>query len=192
MIIRNYLTSDEKEWIKCRLLAFFDTSYATDIRWEKEQYKEAIELVAEEDGQLVGFLDIELHSALQTNKNQAGGVIWHMGVLPEFRQRKIAQQLWYTARQLMLEQDIHYCELWTQEDPAANAFYRKQKFQLLPESTYLRCSLKPNTYSLPLTETFNPTYYVENYLFQAPLTDKQALLPICESIQEVRLYGQEF
>lgn len=31
MIVRTYRETDEKEWLKCRLLSFYDSSYCEDI-----------------------------------------------------------------------------------------------------------------------------------------------------------------
>jgi len=61
MKVRSYEPHDEQQWLRCRVLAFLDTAYYDNVLREKERYDSpAIELVAEEDGIIVGLLDIEL------------------------------------------------------------------------------------------------------------------------------------
>jgi len=55
--IRPYEDRDERGWARCRLLAFFDTAFSDAVEREKERYdKHAIELVAEEDGEVIDLL----------------------------------------------------------------------------------------------------------------------------------------
>ena len=45
-------------------MSFFDTAFFDAVEREKERYdKDAIELVAEENGTIVGLLDLECESA---------------------------------------------------------------------------------------------------------------------------------
>jgi hypothetical protein len=46
--IRPYEERDERGWLICRLLSFFDTAFFDAVEREKERYdRDAIELVAE-------------------------------------------------------------------------------------------------------------------------------------------------
>ncbi len=57
----DYKDIDEKEWLRCRLLSFYDSSYYDDVIHKKPVYdNELIDLVAEEDGHIVGFIEIEI------------------------------------------------------------------------------------------------------------------------------------
>lgn len=57
--IRPYEERDERGWLICRLLSFFDTAFFDAVEREKERYEsDAIELVADKDGTIVGLLDL--------------------------------------------------------------------------------------------------------------------------------------
>src|SRR3954454_2027653 len=59
-VIRPYDDGDERGWLICRLLSFFDTAFFDAVEREKERYdRDAIELVAEKNGSIVGLLDLE-------------------------------------------------------------------------------------------------------------------------------------
>lgn len=54
-------------------------------------------------------------------RRQSGrAVIWHLAVLPEYRKRHIAAFLWAEVKERLTAKGIRYCEVWTQEDEAAN------------------------------------------------------------------------
>ena len=58
--IRSYEPADESGWLRCRVLAFLDSAFFDAVEREKERYaRPAIELVAEEGGEIVGLLDLE-------------------------------------------------------------------------------------------------------------------------------------
>ena len=57
-----------------------------------------------------------------------GAVIWHLGVLPEYRFKGIATKLWNMAKQMLIDKGIKRCEVWTQDDIPANKWYAKQGF----------------------------------------------------------------
>ena len=102
MEIREYRDSDELVWLRCRVLSFLDSSYYNDVLTHREKYEDdAICLVAEEDGKIVGLIDVEIEKEqgdLCVAGSRPGAVIWHLAVLPEYRRRKIAVLLWEEAR----------------------------------------------------------------------------------------------
>jgi hypothetical protein len=50
VLIRPYEQRDERGWLICRLLSFFDTAFFDAVEREKERYeRDAIELVAEKN-----------------------------------------------------------------------------------------------------------------------------------------------
>lgn len=64
--IRAYEPADEAGWLRCRLLSFFGSAFYDAVERKKERYRQpAIELVAEEDGEIVGTYYIRA--------NQQGG-----------------------------------------------------------------------------------------------------------------------
>ena len=45
-VVRAYRSDDEKQWVRCRTLAFLDTAYFDNVLVAKERYEHpAIELV---------------------------------------------------------------------------------------------------------------------------------------------------
>jgi hypothetical protein len=67
MIIRRYETKDETGWLRCRVLSFLDTAYFDNVLREKEKYENpSLELVAEENNQIVGLIDVEYETEPKT------------------------------------------------------------------------------------------------------------------------------
>ncbi|WP_411678459.1 GNAT family N-acetyltransferase, partial [Caproicibacter sp.] len=141
MIIRTYNDADEQGWLFCRVLSFLDCSYYNDVKTAKEKYDHpSICLVAEDNGSIVGLIDIELDSDdLACNGDERGAIIWHMAVMPQYRRQGVAGKLWKQAKAQLLSLGIHYCELWTQEDVPANQFYQSIGFALENSQTWIRC-----------------------------------------------------
>jgi GNAT superfamily N-acetyltransferase len=95
MIIRQYRKSDEREWLRCRVASFLDCSYWNDVKTAKEAYPHpGISFVAEENGTIIGLIDIELDSSdlYRTDKGR-GAIIWDLAVLQEYRKTGIAKKL---------------------------------------------------------------------------------------------------
>ena len=58
--VRPYEPGDEVGWVRCRVLAFLGSAFWDAVEREKERYEHAaIELVADDDGAIVGLLDVE-------------------------------------------------------------------------------------------------------------------------------------
>ncbi len=81
---------------------------------EKEKYENpSIELVAVDEGQIVGPLDIEYEwkeGTVCSRGTGLGGMIWHIAVHPEFRRRGIAKRLLMKAEQLAKEKQLNRLE----------------------------------------------------------------------------------
>ena len=127
-----YRDSDERGWVLCRLLSFLGTSFFDDVRRTKEHYEhDAIELVAEIDGEIVGLIDVECEREPGTiceDRSDLGGMIWHLAVLRDFRRRGIASRLLATAEDAARQRGIERLEAWTRDDPWVQAWYESQGF----------------------------------------------------------------
>lgn len=195
MIIRKYEKEDEKEWVRCRTVSFLDCSYYNDVKTEKEIYvNPTVSFVAEENQHIIGFIDVEMDSEdLACNNEERGAIIWHLGVLPEYRKDGIASGLWENAKKVLMDNGIHYCEVWTQEDVAANKFYRAKGFHMEDSQTWIRCYISGAQCKEILNENkLGDIYGPEELVFDAPLERKEELSRNCCRIDEVRLYSIRF
>ncbi|MEN2467286.1 GNAT family N-acetyltransferase [Ornithinibacillus sp. JPR2-1] len=147
MEIRIYQPSDEQGWVRCRVLSFLDTAYFDNVLKEKEQYENpAIELVAIEDGQIVGLLDIEYElqeGTVCSRGTGLGGMIWHIAVHPDYRRRAIASELLRKGEELARKEKLHRLEAWTRDDQWVHTWYEKNGFQQV--DSYLHVYLEGET-----------------------------------------------
>ncbi|MFD1851483.1 GNAT family N-acetyltransferase [Oceanobacillus bengalensis] len=132
MEIRNYHVNDETGWLRCRVLAFLDTSYYDNVLTQKEKYENpAIELVAVENGEIIGLLDIEYEEEERTVCSRGtglGGMIWHIAIHPDHRRNGIGKLLLEEAEYLAKEKKLNRFEAWTRDDDWVNRWYRKNGF----------------------------------------------------------------
>jgi ribosomal protein S18 acetylase RimI-like enzyme len=194
MVIRKYRDTDEQGWLRCRVVSFLDCTYWNDVKTEKEKYDNpSISLVAEDEGQIVGLIDIELESDQLTYTDKGkGAMIWHIGVLPEYRRDGVATKLWDIAKAELRANDVKYCELWTQEDQASNAFYKRIGFVNDKSQTWIRCYAKGDACKeLLKTEEIGQIYAPEELIFDAPLARREELERLCYRINEVRLFARK-
>lgn len=139
--ITNYENRYENSWLRCRVLSFLDSAYYDDVHTEKEQYKNpTIDLIAVHKEQVIGFLDMEYEVEPNTVCNKVeslgehlAGMIWHLGVHPDFRKQGIAKALLDKAVQLAKEKELKRLEAWTRDDVFVNDWYTKNEFVLSDE-----------------------------------------------------------
>ena len=146
MEIRDYQIEDETSWVRCRVLSFLDTAYYDIVAREKERYQHpSIELVAVENGVVIGLLDIECEeepNAICTAHETLGAMIWHLAVHPDYRRKGIGTSLLNEAQKRLKEKQITYLEAWTRDDKWVQRWYLKQQFMKL--STYLHVYVNGN------------------------------------------------
>ncbi|MBM7838891.1 ribosomal protein S18 acetylase RimI-like enzyme [Alkalihalobacillus xiaoxiensis] len=139
MHVRTYQKTDEQGWLRCRVLAFLNTSYFDNVLIKKETYvNSSIELVAIIDDQIVGLLDLEYEESdhtVCTLGTGRGGMIWHVAIHPDFRRRGIAQTILGEALKRADKLGLAYLEAWTRDDDWVHAWYEKQGFT--KRSSYL-------------------------------------------------------
>ena len=199
MMIREYSDNDENDWVNCRLLSFLDCSYYDDIRKEKESYENpSFCYIAVDRGEVVGLIDVEYEEqegAVCYFKGGLGAVIWHLGVLPEYRRTGVAKKLWSAAKNALISKGIERCEVWTQDDVASNEWYIDQGF--IYKEAYLNAYIK-GTEKDEVIRKFIALDNAGEILgirclnFEAPLERKQELEQICYRLHEVRVYEQYF
>ena len=132
LIIRTYNSSDEENWLKCRLVSFHDSAYYDDVYTKKPIFdNSSLELVAEIDGKIVGVLDLEKDNKDGTIcycKSRLGAMVWTIAVLPDYRRFRIASQLILKAVDWARSKDIDFIEAWTRDDKWVLNWYESVGF----------------------------------------------------------------
>ncbi|WP_426351293.1 GNAT family N-acetyltransferase [Alloiococcus sp. CFN-8] len=132
MIIREYRDEDNLQWVRCRVLSFLDSAYFDNVLREKESYSNpSIELVAEVDNKIIGFIDIEYERKIGEvchKTNELGGVIWHLGVLPEYRKLGVGSLLLSEAINGIKGTGVKRLQAWTRDDKWVNDWYKDRGF----------------------------------------------------------------
>ncbi|SET50458.1 Ribosomal protein S18 acetylase RimI [Oceanobacillus limi] len=166
MRIREYQSTDEKGWLRCRVLSFLDTAYYDNVLTQKETYENpSIELVTIEDGMVVGLIDIEYEQEERTVCSQGvglGGMIWHIAVHPDYGRQGIGSELLFAAEEVAKRKGLNRLEAWTRNDEWVNNWYEKNNFHKIDSylhvymegSQELKDSLKSEIPSLYPVQAF--------------------------------------
>jgi len=132
MMIRPYTDADEQGWLRCRVLAFLNTAYFDNVLQKKEHYENpSIELVAIENNQIVGLIDIEYETEPQTictAHDTVGGMIWHIAVHPDYQHQHIGEELIEAALKQAKALKLTYLEAWTRDNAKIQKWYEKMRF----------------------------------------------------------------
>ena len=132
LIIRPYDTSDEENWLKCRLVSFHNSAYYDDVYIKKPTFDNpSLELVAEIDGKIIGILDLEKDNkddSICYCKSGLGAMVWTIAVLPDYRRFGIASQLILKAVDWAKTKDIEFIEAWTRDDKWVLDWYESVGF----------------------------------------------------------------
>lgn len=129
VLIRPYDGGDERGWLICRLLSFFDTAFFDAVEREKERYdRDAIELVAEKNGSIVGLLDLECESDGLSARPGAGGMIWHLATHPDHQRQGVASALLAEAEHQARDRGLVRLEAWTRDDAPTQRWYERHGF----------------------------------------------------------------
>jgi len=118
--IREYRASDERRWLMCRLLSFFDTEYYDDVKIRKTSFaNDHVELIAENNKGIVGILDVEIDGDAAT--------IDSIAVHPDAQRQGIASKLLHEVL-WRLPESVTSLDAWTRGTESANAWYTSAGF----------------------------------------------------------------
>lgn len=167
MEIRNYKPADEKGWVRCRVLSFLDTAYYDDVHREKETFENpSIELVAIEDEQVVGLIDIEYDTKDEKvcSEEGTGGMIWHLAVHPDFQGRRIGTALMERAVEEAIKLELEFLEAWTRDAGHSADWFEKNAYRKVDEYYHLYLSDEDMAHSVqPGDDNLQPLYMFAQY-----------------------------
>ncbi|WP_059170631.1 GNAT family N-acetyltransferase [Bacillus sp. FJAT-27445] len=134
MEIIDYQKEYEEGWLRCRVLAYLHTSMYEDVVTQKPTFgdRPSIELLAIENNEVIGILDMVLDSTQQKTTilgNDLGAFLQVIAVHPDYQSKKIGQRLFNTALERLSKTNISFIELYTRDDVQANNFYQKLGFE---------------------------------------------------------------
>jgi len=198
--IIKYSEKYHEEWVKCRIEAFLDSSFYDDVYRTKKsdsyvQHSVELSFLSISEDKVIGFIDIEYETIPKTVchlKGELGAVMWHIGVLKEYRRQGVAKKLFDKVIAELKKQDITRLEAWTQDDIPANKWYLNQGF--VHKESYLNAFI--NGQLDDVKEYLNiakigSIFGIRRLNFEAPIERKEELSKICHRLHEVKLYELE-
>jgi ribosomal protein S18 acetylase RimI-like enzyme len=192
--VRPYQDEDEVGWIRCRALSFLGSAYFDDVRRGKERYERpSIELVAEEDGVVVGLLDVECEEEPGTvcsDRPGLGGMIWHVAVHPDHQRRGIATALLREAERRAVGRGLVRLEAWTRDDEHVQAWYRSRGFEQVESYLHVYVELDEGLRDLfPITEGLRPVKLFAHYAGEERKQVKQRFARVHDCVLFERRLG---
>lgn len=119
--VRDYRASDQKDWLRCRVLAFLDTAYFDDVWTAKPRIPHGVELVADFGGSVVGVCDATVDGEVATLETIA--------VHPDHRRLGVGHALLQSALAAVAGLGARSLTAWTRDDEAAIAWYEAEGFR---------------------------------------------------------------
>ena len=120
--IREYTPSDERSWLRCRVLAFLDTSYYDSVERAKPLIPSpGFELVAVDvAGTVAGIMDVAVDGESATIETVA--------IHPDHQRRGLARDLLAEASARAAAASATMLDAWTRDDPGTLSWYRAMGF----------------------------------------------------------------
>ena len=166
--MRQYRDDDEEGWVRCRILSFLGSAFFDDVRREKERYEHpSIELVAEDDGEIVGLLDVECEEEPGTvcsKRPGLGGMIWHVAVHPDHQRRGVGSALLREAEREARSRGLVRFEAWTRDDAHVQRWYDSHGFEQVDSYLHVYVELAEGLRELfPIAEGLRPVKLFAHY-----------------------------
>ena len=135
MKIQTYDSTYEKSWIYTKALSylfspFFDDMSRSKDEFTEEPYQDSVELIAVEDAQVVGLLDIGIYTAEASRSyayypGEKIAYFANLAVHPDFQNQRIAGQLFQSAWEKLYEKKVEALIIFTRDGERANYLYQK-------------------------------------------------------------------
>lgn len=120
--MRDYVSSDEDAWSRCRVLAFLSTSYFDAVERRRAPHPPpGFGLVASRSGSLVGLVDVTVEGEVAT--------IDTLAVHPDCQREGIGTRLLALVRDRAGDAGALVLEAWTRDDEQALSWYRSRGFR---------------------------------------------------------------
>jgi ribosomal protein S18 acetylase RimI-like enzyme len=84
--------------------------------------------VADEEGEIIGLLDLECDSDGLADRPGRGGMTWHLAVHPDRQREGIASYLLDEAERQARERGLVRLEAWTRDDAHVQRWYERHAF----------------------------------------------------------------
>lgn len=147
LMIRPYEMTDEKAWVYTKALSYLFSPFFDDRETHKSDldqtvFEDRIALVAEQDGVLVGLLDIDIYNAEYSRSYRyapADKVAYftNLAVHPDYQGQGIAQALYAQAEQDLRAKGVAKLAIFTREGDKVNYLYQKWGGQLVCQDTLI-------------------------------------------------------
>ncbi|MDH7477692.1 MAG: GNAT family N-acetyltransferase [Candidatus Bathyarchaeota archaeon] len=187
--IRDYEPIDEEEWLKCHALVYLGSNERILERNKPKYDGKTVELIALSNKKIVGFLDIELEEtpgSVCYKKAEGNGMLWDIGVLPEFRRKGVATQLLNEGIKRGKKLGMKRLEAWSIE-PSAWKFYEKYGFKKFFEYHHIRINNREKLW--PFDK--DGMHIVEVYAHIMPETDLRTIIEKYQPKEVLPCYGYE-
>ncbi len=140
--IQKYEDKFENEWLRCHAIAYLHSNERRIEHIKPKYTGKTIELVALDGEKVLGYLDIELEEvpgSMCYKKTDGNGMLWDIGVLPEYRRKGIATKLVDEGIKHGKNLGMKRLEAWSIE-PNAWKFYEKYGFKKFFEYNHVLVS----------------------------------------------------
>lgn len=135
MKIQIYDSTYEKSWVYTKALSylfspFFDDMSRSKDEFTEEPYQDSVELIAVEDDQVVGLLDIGIYTEEASHSyayypGEKIAYFANLAVHPDFQNQGIASQLFYSAWGQLQEKNVEALIIFSRDGEQANHLYQK-------------------------------------------------------------------
>lgn len=126
LVLRSYQPADEAAWLATWAQVAVTSRAWITLHHRKPTYKQqSLELVAEYNGEIVGFMDVEIESRpgeLGYEEDSCCGFVWEFGVRADHQGEGIAKRMIAAAQEWLDARGIKRMEFWSM-DEQAQAYY---------------------------------------------------------------------